>query len=91
MVDVHGIDDYIAQLSKMDQDSFAFRYTHSKKGERSLPPELTRINLRNFAEMLERLANYFDGMDAALYSLVEAKSEMEAEYRSEMAHYMDYA
>ncbi len=88
---MHGIDDYIAQLSTMDPDSFAFRYTRSKKGGRSLPPELKRINLRHFAETIERLADYFDGMDAAVYSLMEAKSEMEAAYRDEMAHYMDYA
>ena len=91
LADVQGIDDYIAQLSAMDADSFAFRYTRSKKGGRSLPSELKRINLRHFAETIERLADYLDGMDAALYSLMEAKSEMETEYRREMANYMDYA
>jgi hypothetical protein len=30
--DEEGIDDYICQLSKLDPDSFSFRYTRSKKG-----------------------------------------------------------
>lgn len=41
--DVEGIDSYIRQLSKLDPDSFAFRYTRSKKGAPSLPTELKRI------------------------------------------------
>ena len=47
---------------------------------------MKHINLRNFAELMERLANYLDGMDAALYSLAEEK----AEYRREMSYYEDY-
>jgi hypothetical protein len=89
--EVEGIDDYIAQLSAMDPDSFAFRYAHAKSGTPSLDPELKRINLRHFAELMERLANYLDGIDAALYSLAEGKAEMEAEYRREMSYYEDYA
>ncbi len=89
--DIEGVDDYIRQLSEMDRDFFAFRYTRSKQGCRSLPADVKRINLRHFAELVERLADYLEGLDAAVYSLVEAKSEMEAEYRREMAQYMDYA
>lgn len=102
---IEGIDDYIRQLSEVDPDSFSFRYTHSKKGTPSLPAELGLINLRHFAEMLERLANFLDGLDIGLSALeddkaewkaeVEAewhdyKAEMEAEWRNEMAQYMDY-
>jgi len=42
---------------------------------------LARINLRDFAEMMERLADYLDSFDAATE---EAKTEMEAECRREM-------
>ena len=58
--DVEGVDDYIRQLSSLDPDSFCFRYWHSKKGSRSLPEDLKHINLRHFADMMERLANYLD-------------------------------
>jgi hypothetical protein len=88
--DVEGIDDYIEQLTAMDADSFAFRYAHTKGDEPSLPG-VKQINLRHFAVTIERLADYFDGLDAALYSLVEHKSETEEYWRSEMADYMGYA
>lgn len=88
--DIEGIEDYIAQLSALDPDSYSFRYTRSKKGERSLPPDVKRINLRHFAETIERLADYLDGLDAATVHLEEVKAEMEAEYRREMIQYMDY-
>ena len=89
--DVEGIDDYIHQLSELDPDSYSFRYARSKKGDRSLPPDVKRINLRHFAETIERLADYLDGLDAATVDLEEVKAEMEVEYGREMAHYMDYA
>jgi hypothetical protein len=87
--DAAGIDSYIRQLVKLDPDSYSFRYTHSKKGDPSLPSDLKRINVRHFSEMMERLASYLDTLDTATDHLVELKSEMEAEWRSEMASYMD--
>jgi len=89
--DIEGIDDYIRQLSAVDPDSFSFRYTHSRKGNPSLPAELRHINLRHFAEMLERLAGFLDGLNTGLSVLQDGKAEMEAEWRNEMAQYMNYA
>lgn len=80
--DIEGVDDYIRQLTAMDPDSYSFRYTHSKKGNPSLPSDLKSINLRHFAKLIERLADYFDALDAATTYLEEAKAEMEAEWRS---------
>jgi hypothetical protein len=74
--DLDGVDDYVRQLSAVDADSFSSRYARSKKGDRSLPPELGRINLRHLAEMLERLADYLDGIDGAIGQVEEFKSEM---------------
>jgi hypothetical protein len=87
--DIEGIDDYIRQLSIMDPDSYALRYPRSKKGQRSLPEDVKPINLRHFAELLERLANYLDGLDGAIVSLEDARFE-EAERRGEMDDYLDY-
>ncbi len=88
--DEEGIDSYIRQLTELDPDSYSFRYTRSKKGTPSLPAELQRINLRHFSEMIERLADYLDGLNTAVGVLEEGKAEMEAEWRSEMAQYIDY-
>jgi hypothetical protein len=89
--DVEGIDDYIAQLCKVDPRSYSLRYAHSKKGNPSLPKELTHINLRHFGELMERMANYLYGLEAATSELEDSKQEMEAEMASEMAdYYSDY-
>lgn len=88
--DVEGIDDYIRQLTELDPDSFSFRYTRSKKGTPSLPAELKHINLRHFAEMLERLADFLDGLNTGLGVLTDGKSEMEAEQRNKKAQHIDY-
>ena len=84
--DMEGIDSYIQQLSKLDPDSFSFRYTHSKKGQPLLRADLAMINLRHFAEMMERLADYLDGFDAAIGGYEEGQKEKrfaEAEYSDE--------
>jgi hypothetical protein len=63
--DVEGIDDYIRQLCEVDPRSYSLRYAHSTKGDPSLPETLTHINLRHFGELMERLANYLYGLEAA--------------------------
>jgi hypothetical protein len=80
---IEGIDDYIRQLSKLDADSFSFRYSHSKRGRPSLPRDLKNINLRHFGDLMSRLADYLYGMDEAVSWLVETKAEMEAESANE--------
>jgi hypothetical protein len=66
------------------------RYTRSKKGAPSVPVELKHINLRHFAEMVQRLADYLDALDTAVTVLEEEKIEMETEWRNDMASYGDY-
>jgi len=80
-IDVEGIDDYIRQLSDQDPNSYCFRYSHSKKGTRSLPADLKRLNLRHFAEMMSRIVSYIDGIDTATSVVEEWQDEMEADYR----------
>ncbi|MGO9403844.1 MAG: hypothetical protein ACLPVW_10300 [Terriglobales bacterium] len=87
--DIEGIGHYIRQLCELDADSFSFRYAHSKKGDPSLPTNLKNINLRHFGELMGWLADYLYGLDEAISWLAETKSEMEAEWASEMAPYAD--
>ena len=51
---------------------------------------MTHINLRHFALMMEQLADYLDALDTATLQLGQDKSEIEADWRSEMAAYMGY-
>lgn len=78
--DIEGVDDYIRQLSKVDPDGFSWRYAHSKKLSRLLPKDLTPINLRHFAEMIDRLVTYVDLIDTATSVVEEWQDDMEAEY-----------
>lgn len=77
--EIGAVDVYIKQLSTLDPDSFRFRYTAAKDGSPTLSPELKVINLRHFANMMERLANYFDGLETGLSILAEGKTEMHHE------------
>ena len=83
--DIEGIDDYIRQISEVDPSSYSLRYAYSKKGEASLPESLTHINLRHLGELMDRLAHYFWGLDAA----IDALEDMKHDYESEMASYAD--
>lgn len=83
--DIEGIDDCIRQISEVDPGSYSLRYAHSKKGEASLPESLTHINLRHLGELMDRLARYFCGLNAAISAL----EDMKHDYESEMASYAD--
>jgi hypothetical protein len=79
-IDMEGVDDYIRQISELDRDGFSFRYAHSKEGDRLLPEHLKHINIRHFAEMMDRLVGYIDEIDTATSVVKEWQDDMEAEY-----------
>ena len=83
--DVEGIDDFIRQISEVDPRSYSLRYAHSKKGNPSLPKNLTHINLRHFGELMDRLADYLWGIDVGMSAI----EDMKHDYESEMASYAD--
>ena len=89
--DIEGIGDYIRQIDEVDPGSYSLRYALSKKGDPSLPEELTHINLRHFGDLMERLANYLYGLEAAMSDLRDQKQEM-ADYYSDYGddYYDDY-
>lgn len=83
--DIRGIDDYIRQISEVDPNSYALRYARSKKGDPSLPKNLTHINLRHFGELMDSLARYLWGIDVGMSAL----EDMKHDYESEMASYAE--
>ncbi len=88
--DKEGIDSCIRQLTELDPDSMSFRYSRSKEGSPLLPAELTCFNLRHFAELMEKLAEYLDSLNMALSVLRDAKAEMKAQWQMEMGSYGDW-
>lgn len=80
--DLDGIESYVQQLHAYDPDGQRFRYAMAKgkRREPSLPPSLTIINIRVFAEAMERLADYLSSMESWFHHLLETKWEMERAY-----------
>jgi hypothetical protein len=82
--DLEGIDSYILQLHTYDPDGQRFRYATMKskglkaKQRSSLPPDLTHINIRDFAVALEKLADYLDALDMWFGDLIDAKIQFQA-------------
>jgi hypothetical protein len=60
------VEDALRQFDAVDRRSFAFRYPTGKRGEPSLPPRILRINLRNLAEVVERVGTYLEATLDAL-------------------------
>jgi hypothetical protein len=85
-IDMEGVGDYVCQMSELDRDGFSSRYAHSKEGDRLLPKNLTHINIRHFAEMMDRLVNYIDGIDTATSLVEESQDDMEAESRHDYSY-----
>lgn len=52
---------------------------HSPKGDPSLRKDFTHINLRYFGEAMERMADYLDGLEAAVLYLGGLKEDFEQE------------
>jgi hypothetical protein len=53
------------------------RYSHSIKGDPLLPKDFTQINLRHFGEVMERMADYLNGLEAAVLYLGGLKEDFE--------------
>lgn len=75
--DVEGIEDYVRQITEIDPDSYSLRYAHSQKGDPSLPKDFMHINLRHFGEVMERMADYLDGLEVAVLYLGGLKEDSE--------------
>lgn len=63
---VAAVDSYIDQLMEFDRASFSFRYPRTKSEDSSLPANLKHIGIRNFQTLMERLADYLEGLDLVL-------------------------
>lgn len=74
--DIKGIDSYINQLSTVDLDGVAFRFSKNKEGQPSLPDDLQHINIAIFSDHMEKLCEYLENIDYAFSHLEDCRSEM---------------
>lgn len=69
----------VSEFSKLDPESFAFRYPVDKKGVNSLEG-LSYINLRRVAEYLDAFAMIMDACSMGISVYLDHKREMESYY-----------
>jgi len=74
-----AIDDYISQFHKIDPTSFSFRYPEDKKRNKNLKG-LEKINIRNFSEVINKLAVFLNGCSYGISVYLETKHEMQSGY-----------
>ncbi len=78
--DLEAIEEEITEFSNTDPGSMAFRYPIDTEDKPSLPG-LSHINLRNLAEVMEKLAAFLDAASIAISVYQDQKSEMESAYQ----------
>ncbi|MES2643891.1 MAG: hypothetical protein V4850_30665 [Myxococcota bacterium] len=70
-----GADAIIAEFVTYDPDSFTFRYPTSKGGDRPLERVPRVLNLRQFHDSMEGIANFFDGVYCQMFESVSNRNE----------------
>lgn len=63
--DFENAERIIFQLHVVDEASFNFRYPTNKKGDKT-SLEMSRLNIRNFGEVMHRLADFLDSLSGVI-------------------------
>jgi hypothetical protein len=78
--DLDAVEACLVEFDSYDPKSFSFRYPMDKNGDPVLPQELTLIDLRALAEVMERLSGLLNGNMDGLGHFLEVKRELEGWY-----------
>lgn len=78
------IEDRLKELNSVDIRSDSFRYPVDKQGKPTLAG-LRHINLKHLKEVVQGISNFLDDSSIGMGEYLNAKHEMMAEYRAEMA------
>ena len=79
--DLEAVEDAIKQFTNIDPSSETFRYPIHKDGRRLLPPEIKYINLRNLAEVMDKIVHFLDSASMMISVYLDYKADMEAEWQ----------
>jgi hypothetical protein len=74
--DADVVDKLIAEFDAMDPNSTAFRYSTSMKGEKSLPDNVTHLNLRHLSETMDKLSHFLQASLTCVADSLELKYDM---------------
>jgi hypothetical protein len=78
--DLGAVDEGIQQFCELDPSSESFRYPSSKKGDKSLPSDLTYINLRNLSDLMEKLSGFFEAGEMMVSVYLDYKHDLERDF-----------
>jgi hypothetical protein len=79
------VEERLKELSEADLRSFGFRYPIDTKGQPTLV-KLKHINLKHLRDVIQGISNILDGSSIGMGEYLDAKNEMMAEYRADMAN-----
>jgi hypothetical protein len=80
--DLAIIEKHIKKYAKVDPISMSFRYSADKKGNKALKG-ISHINLRNLAEVIDRMSALLDGASMGLTEHLDLKKAVESENKFE--------
>jgi hypothetical protein len=78
---VRTVERVITEFQRIDKSGQEFRYAYTKDGSISLRKAPQTICLSNLRAVMEKVHNFFSGLDGQISSALDCKSDMEAEYR----------
>lgn len=78
--ELDSVGDALRQFDSVDRLSYAFRYATTPKGNRSLPEDMLRINLRNLAEVVARVGSFLEACGTALSEERASADSFEVDY-----------
>ena len=81
--DLEAVSECIQQFCELDPRSEAFRYPINQNGDKLLPSDLKYINIRNLAEIMEKLSYFFEGTEMMVSVYLDNKQDMENYYGNE--------
>lgn len=87
--ELDAIEDQVGQFHLIDPDSSAHRYPQRLNGDRSLGKGHWSFSLRRFAERVEAIGLWLEGMDVGLCEEASVRAEVAEEARREAADYVD--
>ncbi len=73
------VDNCLKEFNKVDPGSDAFRYSVDKKGNKNLG-NFTRISIRNFSNVVNKLCNSLEGINWGIYEYYTQKCEIDSHY-----------
>ncbi len=88
-IDLDAIEVIIKEFSSVDPESMTFRYPVNLDGSPTLEPNITHINIRNFADVMGEVISNLEGMSVMISVYQGYQDEQNSYYQQENSEYQD--